>query len=177
MRDRAEGPFVVCLVGRSESGKTTLMERLIPALKKMGLRVGTVKHHLGKLTLDQPGKDSFRHREAGAEISMIATPGLVGMVMALDHDPSLEELVVHMREMDMVLCEGYKHSSFPKIEVFRKDLGGSPMFLGDETLMALVTEEEGQWRVPVFSPFEPDALAAFLAGKAAAGTAQSRGIP
>lgn len=177
MKDQGGPPFTVCLVGPSDSGKTTLIERLIPALKEMGFRVGTIKHHLGTLSLDQPGKDSFRHREAGSEISMIATPTQVGIVLSLDHEPALEELLLHMRGMDIVLCEGYKRSAFPKIEVFREGPGKNPMFLRDEALMALVSETRGPWDVPVFSPREPLALAAFLAERIRSSKRRSDGIP
>jgi molybdopterin-guanine dinucleotide biosynthesis protein B len=153
------------------------MERLIPVLKEMGFKVGTIKHHLGRLSLDQPGKDSFRHREAGSEISMIATPTQVGIVLTLDHDPTLEELVFHMRGMDIVLCEGYKHSAFPKIEVFRDRPGKGPMFFQDPTLIALVTEAMGPWEVPSFPPHDPRGLAAFLAERIVASRGRSDGIP
>ena len=157
-------PFVVSFVGHSGSGKTTVLEKLIPELKNRGLKVGTIKHHLGKLTLDQPGKDSFRHRQAGADVSMIATPGEVGIVIGWDSDPRVEELVLLMRGIDIVLCEGYKHSSIDKIEVFRADLGQEPVCRGEVSIMAIVSDSETDCGVPRFSPSDTAGLADFLEG-------------
>jgi len=156
-------PAVVCFVGSSGSGKTTFLEQLIPALKNLGFKVATVKHHLGKLVLDQPGKDSFRHRKAGADASIIATPGEIGLVMSVDGDPGLDGLIPMVKCVDFVLCEGYRNTAYPKIEVFRRDLSRLPTCKGDDFLVALVTDSEEEWGIPRFSTHDPQGLARFLA--------------
>ncbi|HUU81381.1 MAG TPA: molybdopterin-guanine dinucleotide biosynthesis protein B, partial [Acidobacteriota bacterium] len=83
---------IVLFVGSSGSGKTTLLEKLIPELTRRGLRVGTIKHDVHGFEMDQPGKDSWRHKHAGALASIISSPHQIGEVMDVDHDHSLDEL-------------------------------------------------------------------------------------
>ncbi|MFC1841439.1 molybdopterin-guanine dinucleotide biosynthesis protein B, partial [Thermodesulfobacteriota bacterium] len=101
-------PPLVIIAGWSGSGKTTLVEKLIPELKNKGLVTGTIKHHHNSLELDKPGKDSWRHRKAGAVKTIISSPECVGMVMDVDHDPDLDELIPCMTGVDIVIVEGYK---------------------------------------------------------------------
>ena len=100
-------PPVVSIVGYSGSGKTTLIEKLISALKQRGLRVGTIKHDVHGFEMDRPGKDSWRHKQAGASATIITSPRQIGMVMDADHDHHPMELLPLMAGMDIVnsLCE------------------------------------------------------------------------
>lgn len=150
------------IAGWSGSGKTTLVEKLIPELKKKGLYVGTVKHHHGSLELDKPGKDSWRHRQAGAVRTIISSPDRVGMVMNVDHDPDIDELLPFMAGVDIVIVEGYKDKKRPKIEIFRSAVHEEPCFLDDPNLIALASDVEMDLQVPVFSLEEPDRLADFI---------------
>ena len=133
---------IVSIVGRSNSGKTTLLEKLILALKQRGLCVGTIKHDVHGFEIDRPGKDSWRHKQAGASITIISSPYQIGMVMDVEHDHKPEELMPLLSHMDIILTEGYKNSDYPKLEVFRPDAHKAPICKGDKTLLALICDEE-----------------------------------
>jgi molybdopterin-guanine dinucleotide biosynthesis protein B len=111
---------VVCFVARSGTGKTTFLEKLIPCLKAHNLRVGVVKHHAHATAFDVPGKDSYRMAQAGADIVVGACAVQVAVFYqgsgAADLDVLLEQ---HLRDADLVLAEGFKHSRYPKIEICR----------------------------------------------------------
>ena len=131
------------LAAWSGSGKTTLLTRLLPELTGRGLLVSTVKHAHHAFDLDQPGKDSWRHREAGATEVLIAS----GTRWALQHElrgaaePSLEELVGHMSEVDLLLVEGFKRHDHPKLEILRPSLGKELLHPSDPLICAIYAVE------------------------------------
>jgi molybdopterin-guanine dinucleotide biosynthesis protein B len=155
-------PFVISIVGKSGSGKTTLIEKLIPELRINGLRVGSIKHHLHDVEMDSPGKDSWRHKQAGAETAIIATPYRIGMVMDTDHDLSPEELLPFFPNKDVVLVEGYKYGNQPKIEIFRPQVHKEPISIKDDKLIALVSDSNPALDVPRFGLNDIKSLAKFL---------------
>jgi len=150
------------VVGWSGSGKTTFLERLIPELTGMGLKVGTIKHHSGPFEMDVPGKDSWRHRRAGAAAAIISSPRNIGMVREVDHDHGPEELAPLLGIVDIVLAEGYKRAQRPKIEIFRPEIHERPFCAHDAHLMALVTDADVDLKVPRFSLVDARGLAVFL---------------
>ena len=154
---------VVCIVGKSGSGKTTLMEKLIPELNGMGLRVGTIKHDVHGFEMDKPGKDSWRHKQAGSKTSMISSPQRIGMSMDVDHDHSLDELALFFAGVDIILAEGYKNRDKPKVEIFRREVQAQPLCLNDKTLIALMTDTGTDLGVPRFDTNDITGLAVFLA--------------
>lgn len=163
--DKSHGkdmPPILCIVGGSGSGKTTYLERLIPELRGMGLRVGTIKHHPGDFEMDIPGKDSWRHRQAGAVATMVSSPARIGMVLEVDHDHDLEELASFITGVDIVLAEGYKRAQCPKIEIFRSEVHDKPFCIDDGYLMAIVTDADVDLAVPRFVMDDVRGLAAFL---------------
>jgi molybdopterin-guanine dinucleotide biosynthesis protein B len=155
-------PPVLCIVGASGSGKTTLIERLIPALRRRGLKIGTIKHMNHDFEIDVEGKDSWRHREAGATQTFIASPFKVAMIMSVERDRPLEELVQSFAEVDLVLAEGYKGHRGPKVEVFRPELHEKPLCQDDRELLAVVSEAQRDFGVPQFVLDEVEALADLL---------------
>ncbi|MBW2608755.1 MAG: molybdopterin-guanine dinucleotide biosynthesis protein B [Deltaproteobacteria bacterium] len=155
-------PILVTIVGRSESGKTTLMEKLIPEFRKRGLRVGTIKHHLHDFDIDHPGKDSRRHKQSGSETTIISSPHMIGMVMDVDHDHSLEELLPFFNGKDIVISEGYKKADIPKVEIFRPEVHDRPVCENDETLIAIMTDADVHLDVPRFGTGDVKRLADFL---------------
>jgi molybdopterin-guanine dinucleotide biosynthesis protein B len=156
-------PPIVIIAGRSRSGKTTLIEGLIPELKKRGLRVGSIKHHKeGDFDIDHPGKDSWRHKKAGAEKTVISSPTRISLVIDADHDHKPDELMHFFNEMDIILVEGYKEEDMPKVEIFRQELHDSPLFLKDPGLIAVMTNSTLKIGVPVLGLNDITGLADLL---------------
>lgn len=150
------------VVGFSGSGKTTLMERLIAELNGRGLRLGTIKHDAHGFEMDRPGKDSWRHKQAGATVTMIASPHQIGMVRDVDHDHRLEELLPLLPKVDLVLAEGFKRGTHPKIEIHRPEANAKPACKGDPYLIAVVSHAALEWGVPCFELDDLCALADFI---------------
>jgi molybdopterin-guanine dinucleotide biosynthesis protein B len=148
-------------VGKSNSGKTTLIEKLIPELKRQGYRVGVVKHAHHGFEMDRKGKDSFRHRKAGADAVMIASPGQIAMIQDSPGE-SLDHLVSYFEDMDLLITEGLKRDRAPKIEVFRSQCHRQPACLEDDTLIAMVSDTPFDLERPRFGPDDIEAIAEFI---------------
>lgn len=133
---------VVSIVGWSGSGKTTYLERLIPELKRRGLRLGVIKHDAHRFEIDRPGKDSYRLSSAGGDIVAVSSAEKLAIVEKREKAPSLLEIISHMMDVDMIITEGYKTGSNPKIEVHRRATNKPLACKGDEKLLAVVTDEE-----------------------------------
>ncbi len=131
---------VLCLVGWSGSGKTTLLTGLIPELTARGFRVSTIKHAHHEFELDRPGKDSFRHRKAGAHEVMIANDRQFALFH--EHAPALplQDLLPRLAPVDLVLVEGFKSDPFPKLEVHRPALGKPLLWPDDPHVVALASD-------------------------------------
>ena len=118
---------ILSVIGRSNTGKTTLLEKLIPILRSRGLRIGTIKHHARDFEIDKEGKDSYRHKKAGANIAMITSPEKIALVADARAGLPLAELVKrYMRDIDLVITEGYKREHMPKLEVYVYQEGLEP---------------------------------------------------
>ena len=131
------------LAGWSGSGKTTLMTALIPECVGRGLRVSTVKHAHHAFDIDQPGKDSWRHREAGASEVMIVSARRWALMRELrgDPEPGLDELLTRIAPVDLLLVEGFKRHPHPKVEVYRPVLGKPPLYPDDPFVVAVASDE------------------------------------
>ncbi len=154
-------PQIICIVGRSQSGKTTLIEKLIPVLKNKGYRIGTIKHSHHIFDFDKSGKDSWRHKDAGAETVIIASPGKIAMVKN-DHAGTLESLQHYFDDLDLLITEGYKGADKPKIEVVRAARHGDALLRDDGYLAAVVTDAELDIDRPVFGLEDVENLAEFI---------------
>ena len=152
---------ILCIAGRSQTGKTTLIEKLIPVLKNRGYRIGTIKHSHHIFEMDKTGKDSWRHKDAGAETVIIASPGKIAMVKS-DHEGTLDSLVNYFSDMDLVITEGYKGEAKPKIEVVRAARHQQTLLADDANLIAIVTDVDMSAEVPVFGMEDIDQLADFI---------------
>ena len=142
---------IVCVVGASDSGKTTFLEKLIPELSGRGYRVGTVKHDAHGFEMDREGKDTWKHRKAGAETIAISSPGQVATIRATGEEMELAEVAArYFWNEDLVITEGYKSSHYPKIEVFRKAIEPTPICGPKDNLMAFVSDDAMQADVPKF---------------------------
>jgi molybdopterin-guanine dinucleotide biosynthesis protein B len=149
-------------VGYSGTGKTTLMVALVAELTERGFRVGTIKHDAHSFDMDRPGKDSYRHKAAGATASLISSPAKIALVADVAHDHQPEELLAMMPPTDIVLVEGFKRARLPKIEVFRPESGKKAACQGDEDLIAVISDTPVDWGVPRFASNQVDALADFV---------------
>jgi len=137
----ATQPRLIGLAGWSGAGKTTLMTRLIPALTARGLRVSTIKHAHHAFDIDQPGKDSWLHRQAGASEVLVASANRFALIHELRGaaEPSLDDLVARLAPADIVLVEGFRHGAHPKIEIFRPEVGKAALHPDDTNIVAVAS--------------------------------------
>lgn len=141
---------ILGIAGYSGSGKTTLLEKLIPILRGQGLTVSVIKHAHHNFDIDRPGKDSFRHREAGAQEVLIVS----GQRWALMHElrnepePGLDALIARLSPCDLLLVEGYKFSDIPKLEIHRSETGHPLLHPADANIIAVVTDSKQDFSVP-----------------------------
>ena len=154
---------IVSVVGRSNSGKTYLLERLIPHLTSKGYRIATVKHDVHGFEIDREGKDSWRHKAAGASAVVLASPKKIAVVKDLQEEWSLERIrSAWIQDADLILTEGYKRADYPKIEVSlfgdRTELLCTP----EDQLIAVVSNRPWTVGVPVFPESEIHRLADLL---------------
>jgi molybdopterin-guanine dinucleotide biosynthesis protein B len=163
---------VVGLCGVSGSGKTRLAEGLIRALRAAGQRVSVVKHAHKRFDIDVPGKDSYRHREAGAFEVVVANSHRLAKVREFDAEmePTVHQLIAELVDCGdehWVLVEGFKHASLPKVEVWRTEPGAAPLYAQDDPfIVAVATDAPQQLPAPTGLPVldlnQPEAIAAFL---------------
>jgi molybdopterin-guanine dinucleotide biosynthesis protein B len=136
-------PALVAIVGKSDSGKTTLIEKLVPELVRLGLRVGTVKHDAHSFEIDHPGKDSWRHGQAGADAYVIASPKRLAYIARLDGEMPLTDIVTtYFGGFDIVVAEGYKRTAPHRVEIFRTGAGHDEPLCGPGDTLALVTDAD-----------------------------------
>ena len=153
---------ILLVVGRKKRGKTTLVEKLIPQFKSKGYRVGSIKYTTGDHIFDIPGKDSFRHAQAGAESTLVLSPNKVALFS--DHRPGrdLDELFGFIfRDYGLIIGEGFKDAPYAKIEVMDSSRDEVPLCTPEDNLMAVVCDKKLDLPVPVFSPGEIKELVDF----------------
>lgn len=152
---------IVAIVGNSESGKTTLIEKLLGELKSRGYRVATVKHAPHGITVDQPDTDSWRHLRAGSEATIVSTPERMVLIKPVAADLTLDEITRFFGEdYDIILTEGFKQANAPKIEVHRGATG--PRLTDIKKLFAIVTDEPVATKTRQFAPDDVKPLADLL---------------
>jgi len=144
---------IISIVGSSKSGKTTLIERLIPELIKRGYRVATIKHHGKDFQIDHEGKDSWRHKQAGAQTVVISSPQKVALIEDSSQDLPLDDLATRfIRGADIIIAEGFKRDKHPKIEVFRKVIHPHPLASELENVIAVVSDCPLALDIPCMNP-------------------------
>lgn len=149
-KERSRIPVISIVGGKSNSGKTTLLEKLIREAKRRGWRVATLKHDVHGFEMDQPGKDTWRHAQAGADIVAISSPHRIAILENVAEDQPLEEVLARIQGVDVIFTEGYKHGSKPKIEVFRSSVH-EELFSKLEELIAIASDISFDNGIPCFS--------------------------
>jgi len=155
---------VLGIAGYSGSGKTTLIEKLLPRLAAAGLAVSVIKQSHHDIEVDKPGKDSWRHRQAGAREVLLTSPHrwmLVGELRGAP-EPDLQAHIARLSPCDLVLVEGYKHADLDKIEVWRATNGKPWLHPDDRRCIAVAADAPPTGELPRFHPDDLDALAAFI---------------
>jgi len=155
------------VTGWKNAGKTGLMERLVAEMVARGLRVSTVKHAHHSFDVDHPGRDSYRHRQAGAGEVLLASRHRVALMRELRGaaEPALADLLVMLAPCDLVLIEGYKRDRHPKIEAFRAETGNALIAPGDPTIRAVASDVALTLDRPVFDLNDTRAIADFILGE------------
>jgi len=158
-------PPIVSIVSKKNSGKTTLLEKLIPELCRRGYRVGTVKHDHHGFDIDREGKDTWRHKQAGAATVVISSPKKIALIQDLETEMDLDEIVSRFfSDMDLVITEGYKRGGKPQIEVFRRAAHDAPLHTRENsgTLIAVASDVDVDLGVPRLDVNDVRAIADFI---------------
>ena len=152
------------VVGWKNAGKTGLMERLVTEITGRGISVSTVKHAHHSFDVDHPGKDSFRHRVAGATEVLLASRNRFALMHELrgSDEPTLQELLTHLAPVDLVLVEGYKRDTHPKIEAHRAETGNPLIASDDPSVAAVASDVPLDLDRPVFDLNDTGAIADFI---------------
>jgi molybdopterin-guanine dinucleotide biosynthesis protein B len=157
---------IISIVGKSDSGKTTFIEKLLPELTRRGHRVATVKHDVHGFEVDQEGKDSWRHKQAGAHTVVISSPKKVALIRDVEKDLTLEEIREKLiQDVDLIVSEGYKKDVQPKIEIFRKAKHKELLCTKEDNLIAIVSDKKFRAGVPCFSLEDITGVADFIGEK------------
>lgn len=160
-------PPVLGFAAWSGTGKTTLLKQVLPLLRAQGLRVGMLKHAHHEFDIDQPGKDSYELRKAGAEQMLIASSWRWALMVEapVAGDVSLWDMLARLERdsLDLILVEGFKHERFPKIELHRAAVGKPLLFPDDDAIIALASDTPIATTLPQLDINDPAAVAAFIA--------------
>ena len=150
--------------GYSGSGKTTLIEQLIPIFRQRGLTVSLIKHAHHTFDVDQPGKDSYRHRHAGCTEVLVTSSRRWALMHELSGaaEPSLAELVERMSPCDLLLVEGFKREPIPKLEVYRREVGEPLIHPHDHNIVAIASDARVEASLPQLDLNAPDEIAMFI---------------
>jgi molybdopterin-guanine dinucleotide biosynthesis protein B len=149
---------VITIIGKSGSGKTTLMEKLIAELTRRGHRVGTIKHHShAGFEIDQPGKDSWRHAQAGSVHVIVAAPDKIASYRTIERELTLDEIVAAIDDVDIILTEGYRQAGKPTLEIVRSETG-TGLISPPEQLFAVTADSSIEVDVPLFDLMDTNAI-------------------
>jgi molybdopterin-guanine dinucleotide biosynthesis adapter protein len=160
---------VIGIAGWSGAGKTTLLTRVIPCLRARGLRVSTLKHAHHDFDIDQPGKDSHTHRTAGATEVLVSSANRFALMHELrgESEWTLGTLLQKLSPVDLVLVEGFKRETHPKLEVYRKDVGKPLLHLDDPNIVAIASDESLEAKIPTVLLDDIEVVTDILVAKAA----------
>ena len=143
-------PVFSVIASKSNVGKTTALCSIIRELKSRGYKVATIKHHGHDFDIDHPGKDTWMHAEAGADIVAISSPKKIAIIEQVEEEYTLDEVISKIKNVDIIITEGYKWENKPKVEVFRKEISTN-LFSKKEELIAMITDTLIDNSVPQFN--------------------------
>lgn len=152
---------VISIVGCSNCGKTTYLEKVIREFKDRGYRVATIKHDVHGFEMDKPGKDTWRHAQAGADVVCISSPDKMAMIKKVDQELLLDEVIAFITDVDIIFTEGYKRESKQKIEVYRQAVSARPL-CNKQDLLAIATDIYLYDDIPQFRLEDVKEMAQFL---------------
>lgn len=158
---------IISVIGKSNAGKTTLIEKMLPVFAEKGYRIGTIKHHRHAYESDVAGKDSWRHQRAGARQTAISSPEKVSFFTMVDSEMSIDELARYFDQSDIIITDGYKSGDKPKIEVFRPSRCSATVAGPGDNLIAYVTDAPGhpfELKAPVLDLNDARAVVEFILG-------------
>ena len=157
---------IVSIVGKSNSGKTTLLEKIISDLVGRGYRVATIKHNRHGFNIDHEGKDSYRHKKAGAQMTVVSSAHQLALISDVDHDYSFAEIRDrYISGVDIILTEGFKINDYPKIEVYRSELKRDLLSTKEDGLIAVATDSPLNIGVPSLDLNNPKSITDFIEKK------------
>ncbi len=154
---------IISILGRSNTGKTTLIEKLVPELSRRGYRVAAIKHAAGGFEIDREGKDSWRYKKAGVYKTILISPNELALMEVFEREYNVEELMdLYIKDADVVLLEGHKDNPYPRIEMLRKDVEPLPRDEKEHLWIAFVGDKSQDAGIPHFHLDEIQKLADFL---------------
>jgi len=168
LSQKGRKPYILCLVAScSDSGKTTLIEKLIVRLRDKGYKIGALKHSAHQVEMDWAGKDSFRFTAAGANQVVVASDRTIGMFRTLREKVELKRVLILFEDVDIILIEGCKNSQYPQIEVHRQCMGVPPLYQGGATgIIAVASDEKLEIDCDVLDLNDAACIAAWIAERA-----------
>lgn len=150
---------ILSFVAKSGSGKTTFIEKLIPVLKEHGYHIATIKHHFhADFDIDVPGKDSWRHAQAGSEHVILASSSKIASIRQLSHELTIDEIAAEIKNVDLIIAEGFKTTGKPKIEIVRAARSQAP-FSDPADLIAIISDLKFDLPVPQFDLNDVEGIA------------------
>ena len=153
---------IITVIGKSGSGKTTLLEKLIAELKRRGYRIATVKHHShAGFDIDRPGKDSWRHAQAGSDHVIVAAPDKIASYRLLERELSLDEIAAGVKDVDIILVEGYRQAGKPTLEIIRSEISLEPI-CPPEQCFAIASDVLLPLAIPQFDLSDVMGMAKFI---------------
>lgn len=159
-------PVVSIVATKSGAGKTTLIENIIKILKSKHYKVGVVKHDVSKFEIDYPGKDSYRFTQAGADNVVIASKSKLAMIQRLEEEKRIDELLWLFNDVDIIIVEGFKNNSFPKIEIHRKEVDDNLLFKNPKFdisgFIAVASDEPLSINIPVLDIDNAEEISSFI---------------
>lgn len=167
--ERPQIPVISIVGGKSNSGKTTLLEKIIREAKRRGWRVATLKHDVHGFEMDQPGKDTWRHAQAGADVVAISSPHKIAILESVSGDQPLDEVIARIHGVDVIFTEGYKSGNKLKIEVYRSTVH-QELFCKPEELLAIASDIAFDNGVPCFDLDDAQGICDLIAQKLGVGS-------